>query len=604
MKAIPAFLMAAFVGTVGVIGGTFALAPTNSLQSSTRVDASLVAPIAFLNPLDVGMSRMVPLSGRTSFDVGHRSALFSQSQSAVSSSAAPLSRQTPSVLVRLRQWRTRFFFTVQCWIQNIMWKGTAPDSQHAEYSLPPGSFQCPLRRYGYSDIRKSTCQGGPGVFFKQHPVSLGYPRVWKGLTKSKDPFVVISGSSTVKSVLRQEFDTLQANKVIPFSSKIVGTHSIRFANDRKEHSFLRRLVGTGSSNEAVADAIPLLQQTAEDVVRGVILQGSNGTVVHMDAVCNEFTLNVAWRQILGLNLTEEEVPIFINHVQVWLTGLYDAEAMDESMASREYLVSLIMERVNELERDGPDDSTLGKMLFAVDLEADGDESSMIPRRLSRDQIIDNSLLLILAGSDTSAGTLTAALFSMGRHPSVWQQVVNEQRELIKQTDGNDEALTSFHLENMPYLDAVIKETMRIFPVIGGSSRVAKETIVVDGEYQIPKNWGVLYDRWLTHRQDPVTFQEDGSHMDPIHGFQPKRWLNIATCPGSEYIPFGAGPRYCLGAELAMAEMKVFLATLARNLDYKLVGSNHGDEAIKWKKESLFQVPADGVPVEIKARTLK
>ena len=54
-----------------------------------------------------------------------------------------------------------------------------------------------------------------------------------------------------------------------------------------------------------------------------------------------------------------------------------------------------------------------------------------PRRLTHNQVIDNSLLLILAGSDTSAGTLTAAIFSMGLKPNVWRQVVEEQQELIK-----------------------------------------------------------------------------------------------------------------------------------------------------------------------------
>ena len=58
------------------------------------------------------------------------------------------------------------------------------------YSLPPGSFRCPLRRYGF-DVRESTPEAGPGVFFKRQAASLQYPRVWKGLTKTKDPFVVV-----------------------------------------------------------------------------------------------------------------------------------------------------------------------------------------------------------------------------------------------------------------------------------------------------------------------------------------------------------------------------------------------------------------------------
>jgi len=517
--------------------------------------------------------------------------LFSQS---VSSSTSSSSRQV-TVFSRMQQWWLRIFYAIRRWIQNSMWRGTAPDSQYSDYPLPLGSFRCPLRRYGF-DIRESTSKDGPGVFFKKQAASLGYPRVWKGLTKSKDPFVVISGAAKVKSVLRQEFDTLVSNAVIPFSAKIVGTNSIRFASNRQDHSFLRRLVGAGSSAEAVADAIPLLQQTAQDEVQQLIQQGSNHTAVCMEDVCHQFTLNVAWRQILGLQLDEAEVPIFLDNVRDWLTGLFSPASMDKSMAARVYLVSLIEDRMAELERNGPDGSTLGKMLFATDTE--GEDT---PRRLTRDQVIDNSLLLILAGSDTSAGTLTAALFSMGLHPSVWNNVVREQQELVAR-DGA--ALDKEQLDSkMPYLDAVVKETMRLFPIIGGSARATKETIIVDGEYQVPKNWAVLYDRWLTHRQDTVTFCDDGSHMDPVLGFQPERWLDDTTRPTSEYIPFGAGPRYCLGAELSLAEMKTFLAIMARNLDYELVHSREDGNAIEWKTQSLFQIPADGVAVKIQVRTV-
>ena len=524
-----------------------------------------------------------------------RSTLFAQSNELSS-----LTSSQTSALSRVRQWWLQAFYRTYRWIQNLMWKRTAFDSQYSDYPLPPGSFRCPLRRFGF-DIRESTTKDGPGVFFKKQAASLGYPRVWKGWTKHKDPFVVISGSSTVKNILRQEFGSLVSNAIIPFSAKIVGTNSIRFASDRQKHSSLRRLVGAGSSPEAVAEAIPLLQETAQDEVSQIIQQGANGMLVRMEDVCQQFTLNVAWRQILGLKLEEAEVPVFLDNVRDWLTGLFDPTSMDKSMAARDYLVSLIQDRMDEMERDGPDGSTLGKMLFATDTELEENTSGTAPRRLYRDQVIDNSLLLILAGSDTSAGTLTAALFSMGVHPFVWEKVVDEQRELVshKGTAVNKEHLDS----ECPYLDAVVKETMRLFPIIGGSARATKETIIIDGEYQVPKNWAVFYDRWLTHRQDPVTFCEDGLHMDPILGFQPERWLNDTTRPTTEYIPFGAGPRYCLGAELSMAEMKTFLSVMARNLDYKLAAPPEDSATIEWKEKCLFQIPADGVEVIIQPRAL-
>jgi len=82
------------------------------------------------------------------------------------------------------------------------------------------------------------------------------------------------------------------------------------------------------------------------------------------------------------------------------------------------------------------------------------------------------------------------------------------------------------------------------------------------------NWNVL----LTHEPDPITFKNDGSHMDVKRGFVPERWLDVDTRPSSDYIPMGAGPRYCLGATLAYTEMKIFLAVMARNIDFSLAGN--------------------------------
>src|SRR5210317_1746881 len=146
----------------------------------------------------------------------------------------------------------------------------------------------------------------------------------------------------------------------------------------------------------------------------------------------------------------------------------------------------------------------------------------------------------------------------------------------------------------PYLDAVIKETMRIKPLAsGGAMRLAEETIVVDG-MQIPKGNNVVFNIHLTHEGDPKFKEDDiNSHMDIVKGFKPERWLSEGTKP-SEFIPFGFGPRYCLGANLANAEMKVFLALLARRVDFNLV--NMTPENITWKKASIIPKPEDGAVV--------
>ena len=158
-------------------------------------------------------------------------------------------------------------------------------------------------------------------------------------------------------------------------------------------------------------------------------------------------------------------------------------------------------------------------------------------------------------------------------------------------------MTKEILDNSPYLEAVIKESMRLRPVPTGLPRINQATTVIDGK-QIPKGWLFDWSILLTHYYDPSTYQEDGSHMDIQTGFQPDRWLNEETIP-VEYMPLGAGPRYCLGATLAMTEMKVFLATLARNVDYRLAGATaKGSDKLKWRRASFVPKERNGVLVNI------
>jgi hypothetical protein len=91
-------------------------------------------------------------------------------------------------------------------------------------------------------------------------------------------------------------------------------------------------------------------------------------------------------------------------------------------------------------------------------------------------------------------------------------------------------------------------------------------MIVEG-YQIPKGWSVAFSISLTHQLDPTTRTDDGSHMDLKKGFCPMRWLDASTRP-SEFLPFGAGPRACIGKALALAEIKVFLCELLRRFDRK------------------------------------
>lgn len=454
--------------------------------------------------------------------------------------------------------------------------------------LPPAFTECPF----------NGLLQGPKSFYRTASKALQSPPLFSFVHKNQ-AMVEVSGGSNVRKLLNQEFTSLSSNAVAGISQIVCGKHSLRTARDKAEHKALRDLVGVPLSAKAVAASIPKLeeicQRRIQDMVLGEANSDSEGVVKLID-LTQLIALDITWQQVLGLDLqTKEEIGTFHEKAHVWLRGIYakpGSPEMEMTMMAREYLVHMIEKKIEQLKESGESDgSTIGGLMFATMEEGNN-------RTLSKDEVIDNALLLILAATEITSSTMANVLLLMGLHPDVWQRVADEQKTVMK----CHESFTKDVLEHeFPYLEAVMKETMRILPVSLVSRRETTETIMLDDDYQIPKGWGVSYNIFLTHQQE-----DDGSSngMDLITDFQPSRWLNTEARPKMvDYIPFGAGPRKCPGIILAMTEMKIFLSQFARSVqNYELVMNVDEDkpidEQIAWKQLNAVPIPEDGVEIRI------
>lgn len=477
-------------------------------------------------------------------------------------------------------------------LNKILYPGSGRDPT-SDAPLPPGSLGCPF--FGKNVMAGST-EYGPTVFFNNARKKLGNPSIFKSFAFGL-PMVSVSGKENIKSVLKDEFSPTGVNTMMVSDNlgSIFGFESLLYEKNKMEHASLRRLVGSAMSPTSIEAAVPSIQAAADTQMEKIL----SADTIEMEDVCNDFTLDVAWRTILGLDLVgKDEVQTFHTMVKGWISGMFNPffllpfrfPFMKQTKAYKghQYLVSKVEEKLADLEKNGPDGSTLSAMYFAEDTE---DNS----KRLTHQQIIDNSLILIIAGSETSASTLTCASLILGLHPDVWAKVKEEQQTIQSQYgDG----LTKEILDECTYLDSVLKETLRIKPIEGMEFRKTEKTLVVDGK-QIPKGWLIFNNVKATHVNDPVLQTDDESHMDVRKGFNPDRWNDEATKP-SVWLPFGEGGRRCLGERLAMTEMKIFLATLARKVDYDLVNIKSLDDEIKWKKMTAMARPLDGA--EIKPRS--
>jgi cytochrome P450 len=172
-------------------------------------------------------------------------------------------------------------------------------------------------------------------------------------------------------------------------------------------------------------------------------------------------------------------------------------------------------------------------------------------------IRDQLLTMLIAGHDTSTASLAWTLLQLGRYPHLLARAKAEVDDVCAR-----ELPTEEMINDLVFLDSVIKETLRLYPPIHVGNRFAMEDLCMGG-YQVPANTRVMVSIYLTQR--------DGQMWERPEQFQPERFARDRReeRPALAYIPFGGGPRNCIGAAFAQIEIKIVLARLLQQFDLQL-----------------------------------
>jgi cytochrome P450 len=180
-------------------------------------------------------------------------------------------------------------------------------------------------------------------------------------------------------------------------------------------------------------------------------------------------------------------------------------------------------------------------------------------KLSNDEVRDEVVIIFLAGHDTTSLALTYTWYLLAKHPEVEAKL---HEELARVLGGRNPVHDD--LVNLPYTRMVLEESMRLYPPAPGlSNRAVLEADEVCG-VKIPKGATVCIIPWVVHRHR--TLWDNPEKFDPER-FSPERSQGRHRFA---YIPFGAGPRVCIGMALAMTEAQLMLATLAQRYRMELV----------------------------------
>lgn len=382
-------------------------------------------------------------------------------------------------------------------------------------------------------------------------------------------WVYFSDPDVLRQVFQGDPDVFLAGEGRAMLEPVVGRRSV-LVLDGEEHMRARKLLLPSFQGSHVRTH----ERTMEEVTRAEMGRWPSGEPFALRPRLQTITLDIVLRAIFGVDADErrERMHRAIVRLLAVATGpfvMVPALSRDLGPLSpggilarrRAAVDELVYAQIAERRADpaaAERDDVLSVLLGATDEDGRG---------LDDETLRDELMTLLLAGHETTATALAWAVERLVRHPEAMRRLVDE---LDEDPAGG------------PYLDAVVKETLRVRPVIGDVGRKLGAPAEIGG-HRLPAGTMVAPAVATVHL-------DRDAYGDPA-AFRPERWLDESP-PGQAWIPFGAGRRSCLGAGFALFEMKVVLRTILDALSLRLARA--GDERARVRNITL--VPGRGAEV--------
>ena len=277
--------------------------------------------------------------------------------------------------------------------------------------------------------------------------------------------------------------------------------------------------------------------------------------VDLDTECRALTLRALGRSVLGLDLDAraDTVGPALRTALSWIADRalrpvnlpqwVPTPGQQRARRANATLHQLAAEILAAVRADPDRDAPLVRALLAA-----ADPHTGQP--LSDDDICHELVLFILAGHDTTSSTLTYSLWALGHHPAIQDRVFDEVSAL------GDRPLTPDDVPRLGHTVRVLHEALRLCPPAAGTPRMLNKDLAVDG-YRVEAGTMAVVSFYAMHRDPylwdrPLTFDPDRFLPERSRGRS--RW---------QYLPFGGGPRSCIGDHFAMLEATLALATIIR-----------------------------------------
>ena len=387
------------------------------------------------------------------------------------------------------------------------------------------------------------------------------------------PFVLFTRPEDIKEIFAGDPEVFHAGKGNSVLGPVMGEHSL-LLQDGSQHKRARKLLMPAFNGQALRSYRELIT----DLARDEVAHWPEGRTFESLQRMNTLTLEVILRVVFGV--TDEQrlaalrpcvnATVDVNP-GVFLIGSYRSlqrlPVYQKVVANQEELDRLIYAEIRE-RRTAPDLAERTDVLSRLIRE--GQDSQDPGDRLEDTELRDQLVTLLLAGHETTATTLAWALYELGRNP-----------ELVRRTHA---AVDAGDADGDAWLDAVVKESMRLHPVIPIVLRTLQKPATIAG-IDIPAGTTV---------GPSIVVAHGDANYERAEEFDPTRFLG-QNPPTNTWIPFGGGVRRCIGAGFALMEGTAILREVF------LVHHVHTEHEDKPRVRNITSVPDLGARIKVTRR---
>ncbi|CAN9498748.1 unnamed protein product [Ophioblennius macclurei] len=451
-----------------------------------------------------------------------------------------------------------------------------------------------------------------------------------GYYLARRPVVVVADPDMLRQIMVREFNSFPNRMNVRFSSKPMTDCVLLLRNEHWKR--VRSILTPSFSSAKMKEMVPLINTATDVLMNNLKVHAESGEAFDIHKCLGCFTMDVIASVAFGTNVDSQNNPDdpFVHYAQMFFNFSFFRPlllffvAFPSIMAPlvkffpnkrrndlNKFFTSSIQRIIQQREEQPPEQRRRDFLQLMLDArtskesassegfdaanhgETDQRNSQESPvrrsqkKQMTEDEIVGQAFVFLLAGYETSSNALALTCYLLALHPECQRKVQEEVDDFFTRHSSPDYA----NVQELKYLDMVVSETLRLYGPAFRYAREIEHDCVVNGQL-LPKG-AVL--------EIPAGFL----HHDPEHWPEPEKFIPERFTPEAKaarhpfvYLPFGAGPRNCVGMRLAQLEMRMALVRLLRR--FSIIACSETKVPLDLKSQSTLG-PKNGVFVKIEKR---